>query len=54
MSEIIKKDLMFVQNLTLAAFIAVASAEEAAYSCSKFKEFVEENHYDCDYDFKKC
>ena len=39
---------MFVQNIALAALIAVASAEEAAKSCSKFKDYVEKNQYDCD------
>ena len=45
---------MFAQNIALAALIAVASAEEALYSCTKFKEFVEKNQYDCGEDFKKC
>ena len=45
---------MFVQNIALAALIAVASAEEASYSCSKFREYVKKNQYDCGVDFKKC
>ena len=45
---------MLVQKIALAALIAVASAEEAAYSCSKFKEYVDKNQYDCGVDFQKC
>ena len=47
---------MFAQNIALAALIAAAAAstEEAAYSCPKFKEFVEDNHYDCGSDFETC
>ena len=45
---------MCVQNIALAALIAVASAEEAADNCSKFKEFVEKNQYDCGEDYRTC
>ena len=45
---------MIVQSIALTALIAVASAEEAADSCSKFKEYVEKNQYDCGEDYKTC
>ena len=47
---------MYAQNIAVAALIAAATAstEEAAYSCPKFKEFVEDNHFDCGADFETC
>ena len=41
-------------KFALAAFAAVASAEEVSNSCSTFKEYVAANRYDCGDDFETC